>query len=185
MAALIVLSFASTELQISFPFDCIKIDRRKIKIPKPTLETHRKADPGSGEGVPNQLLEHRFKPSPSGRTLSFGCFAYFILYILQVHLFDDPPRRAKDPSSELLCTVSMFMVVRSHFGIYDIFWLVLLPCTIPSLLRQHNIIFGLMPFVVGSLGLHHPLLVVWTHYFYCTLLRKYCAVLYFTVFTYL
>ncbi len=52
-AALIVLSFASAELQISFPFDCIKIDHRKIKIPNPTVETHRKADPGLGEGVSN------------------------------------------------------------------------------------------------------------------------------------
>ncbi len=65
------------------------------------VETHRKADPGSGEGVSNRLLEHRFKPSPSGRTLSFGYFAYFKFYILQVHLFDDP-RRTKDPSSEPL-----------------------------------------------------------------------------------
>ncbi len=65
------------------------------------VETHRKADPGLGEGVSNRLLEHQFKPSPSGRTLSFGCFAYFISYILQVPLFDNP-RRAKDPSSEPL-----------------------------------------------------------------------------------
>jgi hypothetical protein len=52
-AALIVLSFASAKLQISFPFDCINIDHRKIKIPKPTLETHRKADPRSGKGLSN------------------------------------------------------------------------------------------------------------------------------------
>ncbi len=65
------------------------------------VETHWKADPGLGEGVSNRLLEHRFKPSPSGRTLFFGCFAYFIFYILQVHLFNDL-RQAKDPSSEPL-----------------------------------------------------------------------------------
>ena len=39
-AALIVLSFASAELRISFPFDCIEIDRRKIKIPKPIYVFH-------------------------------------------------------------------------------------------------------------------------------------------------
>jgi hypothetical protein len=29
----------------------------------------------------DRLLEHRFKPSPSGRTLSFGCSAYFIFHL--------------------------------------------------------------------------------------------------------
>jgi hypothetical protein len=41
VAALIVLSFSSTKLRISFPFDCIEIDCRKIKL--------RRNDP------PNQL----------------------------------------------------------------------------------------------------------------------------------
>ena len=40
--------------------------------------------PRIGGGGSNRLLEHRFKPSPSGRTLSFGCFAYFSYYISQV-----------------------------------------------------------------------------------------------------
>jgi hypothetical protein len=89
-------------------------------------------------------------------------------------------------SFNMVCTDSMFMVVRSHFWIYDILWLVLLPCTAPSPLCCANTISFSNPrlFLVGSLAFHHCLLVVWTQYLYCTLLCKYCAVLYFTVFTY-
>ena len=47
--------------------------------PKPTLEAHRIADPGSGEEV-FQSIKHWFKPSPSGRTLPLH-IAFCILHI--------------------------------------------------------------------------------------------------------
>jgi hypothetical protein len=49
----------------------------------------RKPNPGSGEGVFDRLLEHRFKPSPSSRTISVDAFAYYIClsYILDLFLW--------------------------------------------------------------------------------------------------
>ncbi len=71
---------------------CLKqIDGRSTRIP----------DPGSGEGVFDRLLEHRFKPSPSGRT--FPCVLYVMhisYYILHFYarLDGDEP---KAPRTEL------------------------------------------------------------------------------------
>jgi hypothetical protein len=46
-----------------------------------------KPDMGLGEGFFDRLLEHRFKPSPSGRTISLDAFAYFISLSFILHIF--------------------------------------------------------------------------------------------------
>jgi hypothetical protein len=51
------------------------------KIPKPSLETQRIPDPGSGEGVLNWLFEYQFQTQPIRQDSLFSLSYSYLFYI--------------------------------------------------------------------------------------------------------